>query len=81
MCRPVVLVLTRCPCAFLHSFVAEMLANRIVRFVQRPSGVYHMSVFYQFSGRMGPSALAIDADDNLYVGRFDFAGAWKCADS
>jgi hypothetical protein len=37
-----------------------------------------MSVFYQFSGRMGPSAIAIDTDGNLYVARYDFAGEFSC---
>lgn len=58
--------------------MAELLANRIVRFVQRPANVYHMSVFYQFSGRMGPSAIAIDEDGNLYVARYDFSGVCVC---
>eukprot|EP00744_Colponema_vietnamica_P001347 GILI01002239.1.p1 GENE.GILI01002239.1~~GILI01002239.1.p1 ORF type:complete len:299 (+),score=34.08 GILI01002239.1:53-898(+) len=56
-------------------YVAETLNNRILRFAQRPSGVYHMSVFYQFSGRLGPSGLACGADGLLYVARFDFDGA------
>ncbi len=47
-----------------------------MRFVQRPANVFHMSVFYQFSGRMGPSAIAIDEDDKIYVARYDFAGAF-----
>jgi len=56
--------------------VAEMMANRLLRFVQRPTGVYHCSVFYQFSGGIGPSAIAYD-EDNLYIARFDFAAAGK----
>jgi hypothetical protein len=57
------------------------MANRVLRFVQRPAGVYHSSVFHQFSGRLGPSALAVDADGNLYVARYDFSGGcWRvCA--
>ena len=50
------------------------MANRVLRFVQRPAGVYHSSVFHQFSGRMGPSALAVDPDGLIYVARYDFAG-------
>lgn len=45
--------------------------NRILRFVQRPAGVYHFSVFHQFSGGFGPSSLACDRDGNLYVAHFD----------
>ncbi len=55
-------------------YVAEMMANRVLRFVQRPAGVFHSSVFYQFSGRMGPSALCCDSEGTLYVARYDFAG-------
>ena len=62
-------------CIVCCSYVAELLANRILRFAARPAGVYHQSVFHQFAGRMGPSALAIDEDGNLYVARYDFAGA------
>jgi len=55
-------------------YVTEQLANRIVRFAQRPAGVYHASVFYQFSGRMGPSAVACHpTTGSLYVALFDFA--------
>jgi sugar lactone lactonase YvrE len=54
-------------------FVAEMSANRILRFSQRPAGVWHATVFHQFSGRMGPSALAWDeARGYLYAARFEF---------
>lgn len=57
-------------------FVCEMLQNRLLRFSQRPSGVYHGSVFHYFSGGMGPSLVACDpsAEGNLYVARFDFRG-------
>jgi len=59
-------------------YVAETLANRVLRFVQSPPGVHHMSVFHQFSGMLGPTALACDpATGNLYVARFDFKG---CSD-
>jgi len=54
-------------------YVAETMNNRVLRFVQSPPGVFHMSVFYQFSGLLGPTALACDPNTgNLYVARFDF---------
>ena len=52
-------------------FVTEMLMNRLLRAVQRPAGVWHCSVFYQFSGSLGPSAVACDADGVLYVALYD----------
>ena len=45
--------------------------NRILRFVQRPAGVYHFSVFHQFSGGFGPRYLACAPDGSLFVAHFD----------
>jgi len=56
-------------------FVAEKMQNRLLRLVQRPAGVYHCSVFHQFSGFLGPSGIARDPQGNLYVTRYDFASA------
>ncbi len=53
-------------------YVAETLQNRILRFIQKPAGVFHFSVFYQFSGYLGPTAIETDHKGNLYVARFDF---------
>ena len=57
-------------------YVAETMANRILRLVADPSGVFHTSVFASFSGRLGPVALACDHERGgvLYVGHFDFEG-------
>ena len=52
-------------------YVAEMMANRIVRYFQQPEGVYHGSVFYQLSGAVGPNSIAVDAQGSLYVGVYD----------
>ena len=40
-------------------YVSETLKNRVLRIVLHSSGVYHTSVFHQFSGRLGPTALAV----------------------
>ena len=53
-------------------YVAETFTNRILRVVQNPPGQYHSSLFYQFSGRVGPTALTLDEDGNLFVARFEF---------
>lgn len=59
-------------------YVAETGMNRILRIVCHNSGVYHTSVFHQFSGRFGPTALAIHPQDGkLYVARFDFTQSSK----
>ncbi len=56
-------------------FVAEMTTNRILRFYQEPEGVFHGSVFYQNSGGVGPSSVAVDAEGTLYVGVFESSAA------
>lgn len=59
-------------------YVAEMMANRILRFVKQKNGVFLSSVFHQFSGGFGPSSLCCYRDpttgqEYLFVARFDFA--------
>lgn len=81
--QPLVLEALADPCALALGlderviFVAEKMQNRLLRLVQRPTGVYHCSVFYQFSGGMGPSGVARDPQGNLYVTRYDFASVAK----
>ena len=59
-------------------YVAETGMNRILRIVCHSSGVYHTSVFHQFSsGRFGPTALAMHSDGRLFVARFDFTESSK----
>ena len=58
----------------IDRFVAEMMANRVLRFFQQPTGVFHASVFHQLSGGVGPSCLTLDAAGNLYVGQYDVKG-------
>ncbi len=53
-------------------FIADTFCNRIIRLCQNPVGVYNASVFHQFNGRVGPTALAIDELGNVYVGRYEF---------
>lgn len=55
-------------------YVAELYANRILRGVQRPAGVFHFSVFHAFSGGMGPAGVAVDPDGNVLVAHKDAAG-------
>lgn len=53
-------------------YIAETFMNRIIRLKQDNSGVYHTSVFYQFSGKLGPTALTVDDLGNVYTSRFEF---------
>lgn len=52
-------------------FVADTYSNQVIKLTQKPYGVFNPSVFHQFSGRLGPSALAKDGN-YLYVSRFDY---------
>ena len=54
-------------------YVAEMLANRVLRLARRPNGTYLVSVLHCFSGRLGPSALAYSRG-RLFCARYDLAG-------
>lgn len=54
-------------------YVAETMANRVLRFVRRSNDVYHSSVFYQFNGGLGPTVLALDKEQRLFVARYEFA--------
>ena len=52
-------------------YVAETSENRILKIVFSSSGQSHCSVFYQFSGFFGPTALAMHSKGYLFVARFD----------
>ena len=54
-----------------YVYVAEMCMNRVLRYFQSPEGVFQASVFYQFCGGIGPSALACDNQGNIYVAHFE----------
>ena len=56
-------------------YVCEQMQNRVLRFYQEPEGVFHSSVFYQNSGGVGPSSIAVDSDGTIYVGIFETAAA------
>lgn len=55
-------------------YVAETFNNRVLRAFYHPEKGYIFSVFYEFNGRVGPSALAMSDAGLLYVGRYDFEG-------
>ncbi|KAJ4460042.1 putative Lactonase drp35 [Paratrimastix pyriformis] len=84
--QPLMLDTLACPTGIALSpddstlYVCELMQNRILRAVQRPTGVFHFSVFHQFSGGMGPMAVAVQpTTGNLYVANYDFAGTHSSA--
>jgi gluconolactonase len=79
MLRPIALRCLACPTGIALSpnesalFVAEAAQNRILRYTQKPLGVWHGTVFFQFSGRLGPSALVVDrVREFLYCARPEY---------
>lgn len=83
MLKPVLYGKLAHPCGLALSpnenvlYVAETLANRILRVVIHSSGVYHTSVFHQFFGRLGPTAVAVSPAGKVYAARFDFTEVSK----
>ena len=61
---------------YYNSYVAETMNNRVLRFFQRPEGVFHGSVWWQGSGSVGPMALAGDKAGNIYIAMFDVKGLY-----
>ena len=53
-------------------YVAETCKNRILRLVQYPSSIFYHSTYYQFSGRFGPTAIAMNQKNYLFAARYDF---------
>ena len=51
------------------------MANRLLRFFQQPTGVFHFSVFKQFAGGVGPSCVAVDSRGVIFVGHYDVGPA------
>ena len=45
-----------------------------MKVVIHKEGVFYTSVFHQFSGKFGPTAIAVDPEGMIYVARFDFHG-------
>lgn len=54
------------------AYLCETFTNRIIRIIQSPPDIFYSSVFHQFSGRVGPTAIAMDALGNIYVARYEF---------
>lgn len=51
-------------------YVLEAAANRVLRATQKPAGVWTATVFHQFAGRLGPTAVVVDpARGLIYVAR------------
>ena len=53
-------------------YIAETFANRILRITENPQGIFHTSVFYVFNGRVGPTAITLDDQGNIYVARYEY---------
>lgn len=57
-------------------FVCETGRNRLLRFLPADRFKFKLTVFYQFSGRYGPTDIAVNPESgNLYVSLFEFKGS------
>merc|ERR1711976_848123 len=54
-------------------YVCETGKNRVLRFIVTDSHLYNYSVFHQFQGRYGPTAIAVHSSGNIYVAHFEFS--------
>eukprot|EP00826_Nyctotherus_ovalis_P058053 TRINITY_DN7959_c0_g1_i12.p1 TRINITY_DN7959_c0_g1~~TRINITY_DN7959_c0_g1_i12.p1 ORF type:complete len:288 (-),score=72.88 TRINITY_DN7959_c0_g1_i12:113-976(-) len=76
--KPLIHELLAYPCGLALSpdeaalYVAETCKNRVLRLIQYPAGVFHSSTFFQFAGRLGPTALAIHYRNYVFVAHYDF---------
>lgn len=48
-------------------YVCETLANRVLKFYVGEEGNFIFSVFHQFHGRLGPTAITVSKDELIYV--------------
>mgnify|MGYP003590165236 CR=1 FL=1 len=54
-------------------YVCETLRNRVLKIYLGPQNGELLTVFHQFSGRLGPTALSTAKDDLIAIARFEFA--------
>ena len=55
-------------------YVAETFRNRVLKIVNGPNGNYYSSVLFQFSGRVGPTALCVAETGWIFVAHYEFVG-------
>ena len=56
----------------LIRYVCETFQNRVLRFYVNKQRNFLFTVFYQFSGKLGPTAVATNQDDYLFVARYEY---------
>jgi len=62
------------------AYLVETFTNRVIRIIQNPPDIFYSSIFHQFAGRIGPTAIAMDAMGNIYVARYEFQTPEKDVD-
>lgn len=55
-------------------YVSETFKNRVLKIIIGPNGNYYSSVLFQFSGRVGPTALCVAESGWIFVAHFEFPG-------
>lgn len=52
--------------------MCETLNNRVLRFYVNKHKNYIFTVFHQFSGKLGPTAIATNHDDFVFVSKYEY---------
>ena len=54
-------------------YVCETLKNRVLKFYINKQRNFLFTVFYQFGGKLGPTAVATNQDDYVFVSRYEYS--------
>ena len=58
-------------------YVCETLRNRVLKVYVGENGRNLVTVFHQFSGKLGPSAISVSRDGLVFVARFEQASGFS----
>jgi len=54
-------------------YVCETFKNRVLKFYVNKIRNFLFTVFFQFSGKLGPTAVATNQDDFVFVARYEYS--------
>ena len=55
-------------------YVCETLRNRVLKCYIGENGGNQITVFHQFSGKLGPTAIAVNKDGYIFVAKYEYIG-------
>ena len=53
-------------------YVCETLKNRVLKFYIGENKNQAMTIFHQFSGKLGPMAIEVNKDDFVFIARYEY---------